>query len=199
MAEFDKDRNGAGADASAPRRSGDADGLRPSDRRPPLPATEPLYAVTLWPHRSLSETGFRTLLLIVFAGLVIPVLPFLGSPVALVLILFALATLALLWLLLRRNYRDARLQEDLRLWRGLILVERREADGRERIWHADPTWVGLTCREQGGPVDHYLTLTGNGRTIELGAFLSPEERQQLSEELDAALTRARSADHPANG
>jgi uncharacterized membrane protein len=42
-------------------------------------------------------------------------------------------------------------------------------------------------------VPQYLTLRGNGREVELGAFLSEDERVSLREELRKALTKIR---HP---
>ena len=33
----------------------------------------------------------------------------------------------------------------------------------------------------------YVTLTGNGRTVEIGAFLSEDERKDLFNELSEAL------------
>ena len=39
--------------------------------------------------------------------------------------------------------------------------------------------------ETGGPVPHYVTLSGNGREVEIGAFLSEEERVELFSELQA--------------
>jgi len=42
-------------------------------------------------------------------------------------------------------------------------------------------------------IPRYLTLRGGGRTIELGAFLTAEEREALAAEIDAALRRAMGA------
>lgn len=39
-----------------------------------------------------------------------------------------------------------------------------------------------------GPVPNYVTLKGNSREVEIGAFLSEEERKQLHRDLLAALT-----------
>ena len=38
-----------------------------------------------------------------------------------------------------------------------------------------------------GPVSHYVTLSGNGRTVEIGSFLSEDERKQLFSELQDFL------------
>ena len=42
-------------------------------------------------------------------------------------------------------------------------------------------------------VEKYLTLRGNGREIELGAFLTPGERAALYREIRDALARLRRA------
>ena len=56
-------------------------------------------------------------------------------------------------------------------------------------WQANPFWVRLRLDPDARP-ENYLTLQGGGRRIELGAFLSPEERVELAEELEAALRKA---------
>ena len=100
---------------------------------------------------------------------------------------FLVAVLVGLCLAVRRNHLDGRLSEELRLWPDLITLVRREPDGRERRWHANPFWVRLHLRD--AHVEKYLTLEGNGREVELGAFLSPGEREALHAELRDALRR----------
>jgi uncharacterized membrane protein len=103
---------------------------------------------------------------------------------------FLVGALVAVYLAVRRSHHDARLREELRLWPDLIAVERREPSGAVRRWHANPFWVRLRLRED-AHVEKYLTLEGNGREIELGAFLSPGEREALHAELKAALARLR--------
>ena len=81
------------------------------------------------------------------------------------------------------------MDERLTLWRDEMRVERREPDGRVLRWQADPMRVRLRLHKE-AKVEDYLTLAGGGREIELGAFLSPEERVALADEIEAALTRA---------
>ena len=40
---------------------------------------------------------------------------------------------------------------------------------------------------------NYLTLAGKGKRIELGAFLSPDERLELRDKIQNALAKANSA------
>lgn len=150
---------------------------------------DPLYRVVIWPNRSLTPGVRRTVLTVASVGLAVPLGPALGTPVFWGLLPFLAGALGLLWLGLRRSDRDGRLVEELTLWPDEIRVERREPQGRIRRWAADPYWVRLHLRE-GLKVDHYLTLKGGGREIELGAFLSPEERVSLADELESQIARA---------
>lgn len=155
----------------------------------------PLLDLTLWPNRSLSRRGFAWVLGIVAFGLALPLLPLLGSRLVFGLLPFSLAVLAALYLAIRRSYADGRLTERIRIWPDLVTVVRSEPRGAARRWHANPHWVRLALRDD-GPVEHYLTLTGAGREIELGAFLSPEERERLHAELARVFARVRAGATP---
>lgn len=146
----------------------------------------PILALTLWPHRSLTLRGFAGVLALVTAGLALPLVPLIGTSAAWGLLPFLAAALLGLYAAIRRSYADGRLTEELRLWPDLITVERREPRGAVRRWHADPAWVRLRLIEN-ARIEKYLTLAGNGREIELGAFLSPGERVSLHRDLSVAL------------
>ncbi|WP_290740759.1 DUF2244 domain-containing protein [Amaricoccus sp.] len=152
-----------------------------------------MLALTLWPNRSLPRRGFALVVAVVAVGAALLLVPFLATPVVWGLLPFAAIAPLALWAALRRSYADGRLREELRLWPDLITVERREADGAVRRWHADPHWVRVRLLDEDAPVEKYLTLEGNGREIELGAFLSPPEREALYRDLRAALGRLQPA------
>ena len=139
----------------------------------------PLARATLWPHRSLPPEGFALVIGGTFVLLLVPLVPLLGTPVLWGLLPFLMGALWLLWHFLRRSYRDGHLTEVLTLWSDRIEIRRSNPRGPDQEWHANPYWVKLALKETGGPVTNYLTLSGGGREVELGAFLSPEEREGL--------------------
>ncbi len=154
-----------------------------------FPAGEPVYSLTLWPNRSLPKVGLRWTMGLLAFGLAIPFLALFRSPVAFGLLPFLVAAFLALWFAFRRNYRDGRLHEVLKLWPELITVDRIDPKGRVQSWRANPYWVTVHMEADARP-ENYLTLKGNGREIELGAFLSPEEREALYTELQDALSDA---------
>lgn len=155
-------------------------------------ADTPVWTVTLWPHRSLSSDGFRRLMWFSAVAMSLPLVALVRTPAALALAPYMAAALAALWIFFKINYRRARLTEELRLWPDAIAVERREPAGKILRWSANPYWVDVDL-EDTRRIPRYLTLRGAGRRIELGAFLTPEERVELAEELRrriAGLQRA---------
>ena len=92
-------------------------------------------------------------------------------------------TLALIWYFLERSYGDGRLREVLSIWDDHVELVRLNPRGPKQEWEANPHWVKVEIRPEGGPVENYVTLRGNQRTVEVGAFLSPEERDDLYHDL----------------
>lgn len=141
----------------------------------------------LWPYRSLPRRGFVAFIAITAALLALPLLAVLGSPILWGLLPFLLAAIAAIWVALERSYRDAMITEDLILTVDLITLTRLGPNGNRQEWQTNPHWVRVSLYPTGGPVPNYLTLRGNGREVELGAFLTPEERAVLCSELKDRL------------
>ena len=120
----------------------------------------------------------------------LPPLALLGTPLLWGILPFLLGTLALLWIALRRNDADGQLTEVLTLQAERVELVRHNPRGPDQRWDANPFWVQVDLHTEGGPVENYVTLRGGDRTVEIGAFLSPEERETLYDDLRAAFARA---------
>ncbi len=150
----------------------------------------PALRLRLVPHRSLSPEGFVLFISLTAALCALPLVGLLGKPVLWGILPFFALTLAGLWYALARNSRErAGTREELCLWSDLVQITRHDPARAPRAWEANPYWVRLRLHPNGGPVENYLTLQGGGREVELGAFLSPQERMALHERLDRALAR----------
>jgi uncharacterized membrane protein len=176
----DRNTSKAGADASAFFASTD----RPD---------EPIYEITLRPHQSLPIKGFVWVIGITATLMTLPLWPLLGSLAFLGLLPFLLLALGLLWYFIQRNYHDRSLHETLRLWPDLITIHRHNPREADQYWQANPYWVRLKLHKDHA-TENYLTLTGSDREVELGAFLTKEERQDLYDELFGQLRRCKSHD-----
>ena len=147
------------------------------------------WQLRLWPHNALAPRGFAAVIGATALVLALPLLAVLGSAVLWGILPFAGLALTALWLALRRNWRDRSTFEEMELSRQSLHLRHIDARGQVLEWRADPHWVALHLRPRGGPVEHYLTLTGANREVELGTFLTPEERVVLHGELQALLNR----------
>ncbi len=151
----------------------------------------PLAQMHLWPHRSLPRRGFAAVIGLAFLGFLIPLFAFIGTVSLWWLLPFAMGTLWLLWFFIDKSYRDGEILEELRIWSDHISLTRLGPRGQRQQWQANPYWVSLHLHKTGGPVVNYLTLKGNNREVELGAFLSEEERPQLHRALAQVLSEVR--------
>ncbi|WP_425050776.1 DUF2244 domain-containing protein [Psychromarinibacter sp. S121] len=154
------------------------------------PDPAPVWTLDIWPHRSLSPEGFVAFFGITFLMVLVPLFSVIGSPVLWGLLPFVMGALALTWKMMRHNARDAvEKTEELLIWPDRMTLVRKDIRKPERRWEANPYWIRVEIHKKGGPVENYVTLSGAGRTVELGAFLSPEERATLHDELVERLAR----------
>lgn len=159
--------------------------------RAPGAASRLFFDARLTPNRSLGTRGFAVMMGVVGGtsfgfGLAMallgawPVLAFFGLDVALVYLAF------------RANYRSGRAYEAVTLTDSDLVVRRVDPRGGERVWRFEPSWLKVdmaTPPEHGSP----LTVGARGRSLEIGAFLTPEERLEVAHALRAALQERRRA------
>ncbi len=154
----------------------------------------PLARLSLWPYRSLPRRGFVWFIAVTVALISLPLLAVLGTMLLWGLLPFLAAAVGAMWYFLERSYKDGTLLEELEIWSDRISLRRHEPRGPDRAWEANPYWVSVHLHRSGGPVENYLTLKGGGREVELGAFLTPEERAVLHDQLRDVLIRLREAE-----
>lgn len=147
------------------------------------------YRLRLWPYQSLPRKGFVWFIGLTAGFMALPVMAMLGTAVLWGLLPFVLLVIGGIWYAIQRSYARGTLAEELLLDRKTAQVIRRDPDGRLREWTTNSYWLRPALRR--GPVESYLTLTDGQREIELGAFLTPEERRSLHDDLQRRLASLR--------
>ena len=144
----------------------------------------------LWPYRSLPRKGFAAFILATFTLITIPLYPLLGTVVLWGVLPFLLLAVAGIWWALEASYRTADISEELTIDPETIHLVRTNPGGGVQQWDCNSYWAQAHMHPTGGPVAHYITLTGKGREVEIGSFLSEDERKSLYGELVEALKSA---------
>ena len=145
-----------------------------------------LLDLELRPHRSLTQVGFRVVMAVLIAfgilsGVIFlvlgawPVLAFLGLDVVLVYLAF------------RASYAGGRVHEHIRLSPVVLTVERVDRRGRQRRFELQPHWLRVDVSQSPSG----LRLSSRGRSVDVGAFLPPDELEDVANQIRAALARLR--------
>tara|TARA_A100001011_G_C14213535_1_gene800980 strand:- start:486 stop:983 length:498 start_codon:yes stop_codon:yes gene_type:complete len=144
-----------------------------------------LLNMTLWPNRSLDKKTFVLLMVVTFGAMMIPIVPFVGTKTILIVLPFSIITILLLFFSIILNYQHGKLYENIKIWPGLIEVKRYERDGTRKEWRANPYWTKINLYEESEKIQNYLTLSGSGREVEVGAFLAPTERLEIKKKIES--------------
>jgi uncharacterized membrane protein len=146
------------------------------------------FDAVLYPNRSLPNVGFLIVMGIVVGANIVfggyfyaigawPVIGFCGLDIFLV------------WLAFKLSYRQGRLHERVRVVPGDMRVARVLPSGHETRWRLEPYWARVVI-DNPDTHDSCVRVVSGGRSLVLGAFLSPGERMNFAAALKAALTRA---------
>ena len=158
----------------------------PYDIRDDIKDTQ-IKIIEVWPYYSLKPKGIVLFLGSTFVLISLPLFNVLGTTVFWGLLPFLLVAFMGVWFALRQSLNDRQILEQLTLSKEEIALIRQNPTGEHKRWVCSPYWAKLKIYETEGPVANYITLTGNGREVELGAFLSEDERKTLYEELEQLL------------
>lgn len=153
----------------------------------PAPRSAPTVELHLWPYRSLLRKDFVIFIGGTLALVALPLLAVLGSPVLWGLLPFMGIALGSIWYALQRNQRDGEILEELRIWPDRMTLDHIHPRRGHHAWEANPYWVQIKIDPKHERITNYITLKGNDREVELGAFLSEDERATLYDELNQKL------------
>ena len=148
--------------------------------------------IELWPYNSLKPKVFAFFIGATFALITLPLLNVLGNKVFWGLFPFLFLTLMGIWFALRKSLRARQILEQLTLYRNELVLIRQDPTGEQKEWVCSPYWSKLRMYDKEGPVANYITLSGNGREVELGSFLGEDERKELFNELNRLLNKLNS-------
>lgn len=154
----------------------------------------PAVELHLWPYRSLLRRDFVQFVGGTIAVIFLPMLAVIGSPVLWGLLPFFLITIGGIWYALQRNQRDGEILEELRIWPERMTLDHTHPRNGHHAWEANPYWVQIKIDPKHERIKNYLTLKGSDREVELGAFLSEDERAILYDELSDKLRKVQNAD-----
>jgi uncharacterized membrane protein len=156
---------------------------------PDKAAPDGVFEAILFPNRSLPNRGFIAVMAIVIGANMTFGLYFFSLGAWPVLGFCGLDVLAV-WLAFKLSYRQGRLHERVRLSADALDVSRVLPSGHETRWRLQPFWTRVYIDN---PEEHEATVrvVSKGRTLILGAFLSPPERADFAHALRNALELAR--------
>ena len=151
--------------------------------------TDGTLELTLWVHQSLTPRGMAIFVLATFALILLPLFGLLGTTLLWALLPFLMIAVGGIWFALNRSYIDQSTREILTVSSALTELRRTNPRKDPLRWDCNTHWVSVNLHPTSGPVPNYVTLQGNDREVEIGAFLSEEERKALYAELIAMFKR----------
>jgi uncharacterized membrane protein len=160
-----------------------------TDRNPDA-GPEVLFSAVLKPYRSLSPRGFGLLLMFIASTCFIGGLLFWSKGYWPIAVFFCLDILAVQFAF-RMNYRAAKAAEIVEMTRGRLTVRRIAPDGSAEDFEFNPFWARFTVERHPEWGVMKMALTSHGRTLPLGSFLGPDDRDSFAEAFTAALSAAR--------
>jgi uncharacterized membrane protein len=145
------------------------------------------WAVTLYPHRSLTREGFVAIMVLLVlinlvGGMVFllagawPITGFMGLDVLLV------------WWAFRKNFRDARRSERIVIDADSVTLERYGNDGARQRQSFNRRWLRVELeQDEARDLVGRLLLVSHGVRTEIASFLGADERLSLAKALRRAL------------
>ena len=131
----------------------------------------------LWPHQSLPARGFAAFILTTFTMILIPTLTLLGTVLLWGMLPFVMMAVIGVYIALQSNHKSRQIEEVLTIDSQNARLTHTTPKGEVKEWQCNRYWTKVTKYEN------------EGREVEIGSFLSEEERIELYEDLQRSLNR----------
>jgi uncharacterized membrane protein len=151
----------------------------------PPDADAPIFRALLVPHRSLGRAGFVALMAVLMAGWAVTGIVFLSRGAWPVFGFFGLDVLAI-YVAFRMNYRAARAREEVSVSRTALDIRKTAPSGRTEDHRFNPFWTRFSVARHDEIGITRMAVEGHGRTVAIGGFLNPDDRESFA----AAFSRA---------
>jgi uncharacterized membrane protein len=161
-----------------------------SENNPAVAADEPFFCALLTPHRSLGRTGFAILMGALLFGWLATGAIFLAHGAWPVFGFFGLDVL-LVYGAFKLNYRAARAREEVSMSRTSLDIRKVAPSGKAEAHHFNPFWARFQVARHDliGITD--MAVEGQGRSVTIGGFLNPDDRESFATAFSGALARAK--------
>lgn len=151
---------------------------------------EPIFRARLAPYRSLGYRGFTILMVVLMTiwlgvGALFlsigawPIFGFFGLDVLLIYVAF------------RANYLAARAREEVVVSRTALDIKQVAATGRTVEHHLNPFWARFRVARHSEIGITAMKVEGEGKSISIGSFLPPDDREQFALAFTRALATAK--------
>ncbi|HHZ09510.1 MAG TPA: DUF2244 domain-containing protein [Rhizobiales bacterium] len=152
----------------------------------PSDADAPIFRALLMPHRSLGRAGFYALMATLLVGWAVTGVVFLSRGAWPVFGFFGLDVL-LVYVAFRMNYRAARAREEVSVSRTALDIRKTAPSGRTEDHRFNPFWARFDVARHAEIGITRMAVEGQGRTVPIGGFLNPDDRESFATAFSSAL------------
>jgi uncharacterized membrane protein len=150
----------------------------------------PVFHATIRPNQSLSQQGFRNVMIACGAVLIVTSVACIRAGFWPVAGFFGLDMLAL-YLALKASFRRGRSFEEVVITPLVVMLARVTHRGERREWRFNPLWTKLTKVEDEEYGLQTLTLVSRREHVVVARDASPTDREEIAHELTRALAQVK--------
>ena len=150
----------------------------------------PLFAALLTPHRSLSPSAIRWVIAFTALMASIPGIAFFAMGAWPVVGLMGLDVILLTWAL-TASYTDKDAFEEITLWPDALEIRNVSKTGKETNFSLNPFMVRLSVSRDDEARITALKIVARDTEIEIGRFLTPDDKANFAAVFAPALHRAK--------